>query len=75
MSKDKIPLIANTASWYYNFWKDEKNPRGRLSRRTTLDEYRKPKPNWETVLDLDALGKKEKEELGLARVQLPLPQL
>lgn len=59
-SKDKIPAIAKRGQWYYNFWRDDKNPRG-LWRRTTLDEYRKEKPNWEIVLDLDALGAKEKE--------------
>ena len=59
-SKDKIPFITKEGAWYYNFWRDAQNPRG-LWRRTTLDEYRKPKPNWETVLDLDALGKAEKE--------------
>jgi prolyl oligopeptidase len=59
-SKEKIPFISKRGQWYYNFWKDEKNPRG-LWRRTTLDEYRKPNPNWEIVLDLDALGKEEKE--------------
>jgi prolyl oligopeptidase len=59
-SKDKIPFISKRGQWYYNFWKDDKNPRG-LWRRTTLDEYRKPNPKWETVIDLDALGKEEKE--------------
>ncbi len=59
-SKDKIPFITKQGAWYYNFWKDDKNPRG-LWRRTTLEEYRKPKPNWEIVLDLDALGNEEKE--------------
>ncbi|MDQ9557407.1 S9 family peptidase, partial [Serratia marcescens] len=44
--------------YYYNFWQDQANPRG-LLRRTTLDEYRKAKPAWETVLDIDALGKAE----------------
>src|SRR3546814_19623607 len=32
-----------------------------LWRRTTLDEYRKPEPRWETVIDLDALNKAEGE--------------
>ena len=56
----------SSAPWYYNFWRDAKNPRG-LWRRTTLDEYRKPEPAWETVLDLDALGGGREGELGLAR--------
>lgn len=59
-SKDRIPGISKHGKWFYNFWRDEKNKRG-LWRRTTLDEYRKDKPNWETVLDLDALATKEKE--------------
>ena len=50
----------STGACYYNFWRDAKNPRG-LWRRTTLDEYRKAEPDWETVLDLDALGEAEKE--------------
>ena len=46
--------------YYYNFWRDGKNPRG-LWRRTTLEEFKKAKPAWEVVLDLDLLGKEEKE--------------
>jgi prolyl oligopeptidase len=59
-SKDRIPTISKHGPWYYNFWRDDKNKRG-LWRRTTLDEYRQEKPNWEIVLDLDALSEKEKE--------------
>jgi prolyl oligopeptidase len=59
-SKDRLPTIEKHGAWYYNLWRDDKNKRG-LWRRTTLDEYRKDKPNWEIVLDLDALGEKEKE--------------
>ena len=55
---------------YYNFWKDAEHPRG-LWRRTTLAEYRKAEPEWETVLDLDALGGGRRQELGLARRGLP----
>lgn len=59
-SQEKIPYVAKYGEWFYNFWRDEKNPRG-LWRRTTLDEYRKPEPDWETVLDVDALGAAENE--------------
>ena len=59
-SKDKIPQITRRGDWFYNLWQDAKNPRG-LWRRTTLAEFRKPEPAWETVLDLDALGKAEGE--------------
>ena len=59
-SKERIPVVQKLGPWYYNFWKDAKNPRG-LWRRTTLAEYRKPEPAWETVIDVDALGAAEKE--------------
>ena len=59
-SKEKIPGVEKIGDWYYNFWKDAQHERG-LWRRTTLEEYRKPQPQWETVIDLDALGKAEGE--------------
>ena len=59
-SDARIPYVEKLGPWYYNFWRDAKNPRG-LWRRTTLAEYRKEHPAWETVIDLDALGEAEKE--------------
>ncbi|WP_133479209.1 prolyl oligopeptidase family serine peptidase [Cognatilysobacter segetis] len=57
-SDAKIPTVEKIGDHYYNFWKDAQHARG-LWRRTTLDEYRKPNPQWETVLDLDALNASE----------------
>jgi prolyl oligopeptidase len=57
-SDAKIPAVEKLGAYYYNFWKDAKHERG-LWRRTTLDEYRRPQPQWETVLDLDALNRAE----------------
>jgi prolyl oligopeptidase len=59
-AKDRIPNVTRRGDWLYNFWQDEKNKRG-LWRRTTLADYRKAEPQWETVLDLDALGAAENE--------------
>jgi prolyl oligopeptidase len=59
-SKERIPYVAKHGEYYYNFWRDEKNPRG-LWRRTSLAEFKKPEPTWEIVLDLDNLGTAEKE--------------
>jgi prolyl oligopeptidase len=59
-SHERIPLVAKLGKFYYNFWRDDKNVRG-LWRRTTLAEYKKPNPAWETVLDLDQLAAQEKE--------------
>jgi prolyl oligopeptidase len=59
-SDARIPFVGKMGEHYYNFWRDRANPKG-LWRRTTLIEYRKEHPVWETVLDLDALSKEEKE--------------
>jgi len=57
-STDRIPDVYKQGTWYYNFWRDEVHLSG-IWRRTTLDEYRKPSPAWETLLDLDALNTAE----------------
>jgi prolyl oligopeptidase len=59
-SKEQIPTVARRGEWFWNFWRDEQNPRG-LWRRARLEEYRKPHPAWDVVLDLDALAKTEGE--------------
>jgi prolyl oligopeptidase len=59
-SNARIPMVSKIGDQFYNFWRDKDHPKG-LWRRTTLDEYRKDKPNWETVIDLDALAASEKE--------------
>jgi prolyl oligopeptidase len=57
-SDARIPAVEKIGPHYYNLWRDARNPRG-LWRRTTLDEFKKASPEWEVVLDLDALGKEE----------------
>ncbi len=59
-SDAKIPYVEKIGDFYYNLWKDKDHARG-VWRRTTLAEYRKPNPAWETVLDIDALNAAEKE--------------
>lgn len=59
-SDAKIPVVEKIGDWYYNFWKDKDHERG-IWRRTTLEEYRKPNPTWETILDVDALNRAEGE--------------
>ncbi|MCP5105942.1 MAG: S9 family peptidase, partial [bacterium] len=59
MNSDKrIPYAGKRGDYLYNFWRDAKHTRG-IYRRTTLEEYKKKTPKWETILDLDELAKKE----------------
>lgn len=57
-SNDRIPFVAKIGDFYYNFWQDAAHERG-IWRRTTLEEYKKAAPTWETVIDLDALDAAE----------------
>jgi prolyl oligopeptidase len=60
-SNDRIPFVSFRPDGLYNFWQDKANPKGVL-RRTTLESYRTEKPEWEIVLDIDALAKAEGKE-------------
>ena len=60
-SKERIASPSIHGDYIYNFWQDEKNERG-IWRRATLKEYLKESPNWEQVLDIDALSKAENEK-------------
>jgi prolyl oligopeptidase len=57
-SDARIPDVSRMGDYLYNSWRDKANPRG-VWRRTTLAEYRKASPAWETLLDIDALNKAE----------------
>src|SRR5690606_19187002 len=59
-SDDRIPGVYKQGEHYYHFWRDRHHERGRWP-RTALDEYRKPQPQWEVLLDLDALNRAEGE--------------
>ena len=59
-SDERIANVTQRGDYLYNFWQDENHVRG-IYRRTTLEEYRKHKPKWETVIDFDLLAKTENE--------------
>ncbi len=67
-SKERIPYVSKRGDRFYNYWRDAKHVRG-IWRRTTLAEYRKAEPAWETVLDLDELAAAEKENWVWSGVQ------
>lgn len=58
-SRDRIPSPGFTHDGHIdNFWQDAQHVRG-VWRRTTLDSYRTATPQWETILDIDALATAE----------------
>ncbi len=58
-AKDRIPMPSFLRGDIYNFWQDQKHVRG-IWRKTTREDYASASPSWTTVLDLDALAKREK---------------
>jgi len=60
-SEDRIPYVSFRPDGLYNFWQDKENPKG-LLRRTTLESYQTDEPEWETILDVDALAAAEGKE-------------
>ena len=57
-STARIPGPSFLGEGLGNFWQDATNPKG-LWRRTTLDSYRNDAPQWETLIDVDALSRAE----------------
>ncbi|NKI33829.1 S9 family peptidase [Wenzhouxiangella sp. XN79A] len=59
-SDDRIAYPSLQGGMIYNFWRDAGHVRG-IWRRTTVEDYRNEEPEWEVLLDLDALAEEEGE--------------
>ena len=70
---DRIPGPSFLGDGIANFWQDKAHPKG-VWRRTTVAGYRQAKPPWETLLDLDALGKAEGRDLIWKGAQCLAPE-
>ena len=57
---DRIPMGALRGKSVYNYWQDAKNPKG-VWRRTSIASYQTATPDWQVLLDIDALAKAENE--------------
>ncbi len=57
-SKDRIATPNFVGKTVFNFWQDQTHVRG-VWRRTSLESFKSADPQWETVIDLDALAAAE----------------
>lgn len=57
-NRDRLPTGSVRDGYYYNFWQDEASVRG-IWRRASLQSYASGAPQWETLLDIDALAQGE----------------
>ncbi len=71
-STDRIAMVSRHGRFLYNFWRDAEHPRG-LWRRTTLESYRTAEPDWDILLDVDALCRLEEASWVFAGVDLLFP--
>ncbi|MDD7811751.1 prolyl oligopeptidase family serine peptidase [Mycobacterium sp. CSUR Q5927] len=70
----RVPYVRRRGEFLYNFWRDAANPRG-LWRRTTLDSYRSDAPDWDVIIDVDALGRADDTNWVWAGANVIEPEL
>jgi len=58
---DNIPFPNRRAGKLFNPWRDAANPRG-VWRTTTLESFRSDTPDWDVLIDVDALAIKDGED-------------
>ena len=57
-SDERIPEVVQRGEHLYNFWRDADHERG-LWRRTTWESYLSGEPEWDVIIDVDALADDE----------------
>jgi prolyl oligopeptidase len=58
LPRERPVIPSRWQQWAYDLWEDEDNPKG-LWRRTLWADWRAGKPQWQTLIDFDALGEAE----------------
>src|SRR5699024_7116437 len=56
----RIAYPRRRGEYLYNFWRDARHVRG-IWRRATLESCRSEAPEWDVLIDLDALAEEEDE--------------
>ncbi len=59
-AEDRIAMPDLQGDMVYNFWQDDEHVRG-IWRRASLSTYRQGAPDWQVLIDLDALAAQEDE--------------
>ncbi|MDX3068224.1 S9 family peptidase, partial [Streptomyces sp. ND04-05B] len=71
-ASDRIPYTVRRGAFLYDFWQDAEHVHG-LWRRTTLEQYRKDDPEWDVLIDVDALVAAEGEPWVWAGARVRYP--
>ncbi len=68
----RIPYARRRGEFLYNYWRDAQHVRG-LWRRTTMEQYLRDDPEWDVLVDLDAVAEQEGENWVWAGAQVLRP--
>lgn len=60
-SDDRIPYVTHSNGIVHNFWQDQRHVKG-IWRSARLENYLAGHPEWQTILDIDALAAEEGED-------------
>jgi len=60
-AEERIIYPSIRGEYIYNFWRDQDHIRG-IWRRTLREDYLKDNPQWEVLLDIDALSERDDEK-------------
>src|SRR5690606_20437429 len=68
----RIPYARRRGEYPYNYWRDAEHVRG-LWRRTTMEQYLRDEPEWDVLVDLDAVAEEEGENWVWSGAQVLRP--
>ncbi|MGN0125711.1 MAG: S9 family peptidase, partial [Rhodococcus sp. (in: high G+C Gram-positive bacteria)] len=68
----RIPYARRRGEYLYNYWRDAEHVRG-LWRRTTMEQYLRDEPEWDVLVDLDAVAEEEGENWVWSGAQVLRP--
>lgn len=71
-AQDRLAYPTRRGTFYYNFWQDDTHVKG-IYRRTSAQSYAQKAPEWETVIDIDALAQHEQKDWVLKGVDCYAP--
>jgi prolyl oligopeptidase len=71
---DRIPVPSVRGSQVYNLWRDERHEHG-LWRRTSVSSFGSEHPEWQILLDVDALARAEATNWVWSAPEWPSPDI
>ncbi|MGF6599491.1 prolyl oligopeptidase [Paraburkholderia sp. GAS448] len=72
LPRERPVIPTRWKDWAYDFWQDDRNPKG-VWRRTPWASWRSGKPQWQNLLDVDALGEAEATPWVCAGIDILYP--